>query len=122
MTTITLPYPDKILSPNARPHWAKKSPVTKSARTAAWALTKAAQARVDHDGPIALAVTFHAPDNRRRDRTNAEASCKAYFDGIADALGVDDRRFEPSYAWGDVRKGGAVVVVIANCPATDKVA
>ena len=114
MTTITLPWPDAKLSPNWRGHWARKAPVTKRARAAAWAATKAAGASVAHDGPIAMRVTFHAPDKRRRDRTNAEAAMKAAFDGIADALGVDDVRFEPTYAWGDPVKGGAVVVTIAS--------
>ncbi len=110
MTTVTLPWPSPKLSPNARTHWAVKSPITKAARAAACYATKAAQARVDHDGPIALRVTFCAPDKRQRDRDNCIASCKAYMDGIADALGVNDARFEPTYSMGQVTRGGAVVV------------
>jgi crossover junction endodeoxyribonuclease RusA len=112
VTLILLPWPDPRLSPNARTHWRAKSPVTKTARTAAWAITKAAGARVEHDGPIALAITFRAPDRRHRDRDNAIGACKAFMDGIADALGVNDRRFEPSYKWGEPVKNGAVEVVI----------
>jgi crossover junction endodeoxyribonuclease RusA len=74
----------------------------------------AAQARVEHDGPVALRVTFHAPDKRGRDRDNCIAACKAYMDGMADGLGVDDVRFEPTYAWGEPIKGGAVVVTLAG--------
>ena len=69
-------------------------------------------ARIDHDGPITLHLTFCEPDKRHRDRMNVEASCKAYFDGIADALGVNDRRFVPTYAWGERVKCGAVVVTL----------
>lgn len=35
-------------------------------------------------------LAFFYPDLRRRDDDNASASCKAFRDGIADALGVDD--------------------------------
>jgi crossover junction endodeoxyribonuclease RusA len=112
MTEVVLPWPDARLNPNVRVHWAVKSPITKAARDAACYATKAAQARVDHDGPIALRVTFCAPDKRQRDRDNCIASCKAYMDGIADALGVNDARFEPTYAMGEVRRGGAVVVTL----------
>lgn len=114
MTAISLPWPDAKLSPNWRGHWARKAPVTKRARAAAWAATKAAGARVEHDGPVALRVTFHAPDRRHRDRDNCIAACKAYMDGLADGLGVNDRRFQPTYAWGEPIKGGAVVVTLAG--------
>lgn len=112
MTAITLPWPSPKLSPNARHHWAVKSSITKAARHSACYATKAPGVRIEHDGPIALRVTFHAPDKRHRDRDNCIASCKAYMDGIADALGVNDRRFEPTYAWGDPVRGGAVVVTL----------
>lgn len=35
-------------------------------------------------------LTFYWPTARKRDDDNAPASCKAYRDGIASALGVDD--------------------------------
>jgi hypothetical protein len=42
---------------------------------------------------------------------NALASLKAYHDGIADALGVNDCRFGiVPQAWGDSEKGGKVVI------------
>ncbi len=114
MTAISLPWPSPILSPNWRGHWSKRSPVTKRARATAWAATKSARASVAHDGPIPLRVTFHAPDKRRRDRDNCIAACKAYMDGLADGLGVNDVRFEPTYAWGEPVKGGKVIVTIAS--------
>jgi crossover junction endodeoxyribonuclease RusA len=57
-------------------------------------------------------VTFQPPDKRRRDRDNLQASLKAHFDGIADALGVNDSLFVPTYAIGEPVKGGAVRVEI----------
>ena len=38
---------------------------------------------------------------------------KPYFDGIADALKVNDSRFLPSYLFGEPVAGGKVVVVLA---------
>ena len=35
-------------------------------------------------------LAFHFPQERTRDDDNAAASCKAYRDGIADALRIDD--------------------------------
>lgn len=35
-------------------------------------------------------LAFHHPHRRNRDDDNAAASCKAYRDGIADALRIDD--------------------------------
>jgi crossover junction endodeoxyribonuclease RusA len=68
----------------------------------------------DDNSPIRLLVTFCPPDKRHRDRTNCEASMKSAFDGIADALGVNDRRFEPTYRWGEPVAGGAVTVEIGG--------
>jgi hypothetical protein len=38
------------------------------------------------------ALAFYFPTKVRRDDDNAAASCKAYRDGIADALKMDDHR------------------------------
>ena len=53
--------------------------------------------RQDDDGPIPVRITFYPPDARRRDDDNMIGSFRAARDGIADALGVDDRRFRPHY-------------------------
>ncbi len=111
---ITLPYPPKELSPNARIHWAKKSKVTKACRTHAGWETKAAGVKVDWDGDIHVHISFFHPDARRRDEDNCIARCKAYLDGIADALGVNDNRFKVHPFFGNVKKGGEVRVIISE--------
>lgn len=58
--------------------------------------------------------TFHPPRAGRFDRDNAVGRCKALQDGIADALGIDDSRFVPTYLIGEPVKGGRVVVEIAT--------
>lgn len=89
---MLLPWPDRVVSPNARTHWAPKARATKRMRhDAAWS-AKQAQISVG-DGPIHVILTFYPPDKRRRDLDGCISSCKAYLDGLADALGIDDSRF-----------------------------
>jgi crossover junction endodeoxyribonuclease RusA len=113
MTIITLPWPDKRLSPNARLHWAQKGKAVRVARDMAKLLAMASGAPVlPAEGPIRLLVTFCPPDKRRRDRDNMIAAMKSATDGIADAWRVDDARFEPTYRVAEPRKGGAVLVEV----------
>lgn len=114
MSPIRLPWPSPVLSPNARGmHWAKKAAAKKVARQAAFALAREAigPGKLGWAG-VALSITFCPPDRRRRDDDNAVGAFKAYRDGIADALGIDDHNFKPTYAWGEPVKGGAVLVEI----------
>lgn len=93
--TITLPIPHSDLWPNSRKHWRVKSKKTKEARHSAWVRTKGSfaedeSATIGRSNFTGYTLSFFYPDARRRDDDNAQASCKAYRDGIADALGVDD--------------------------------
>lgn len=91
---VVLPLPRRELSPNARCHWHAKRRAAKAARaTAHYAALQAGG-----DGLMLTAAridirAFHKT-TRRRDRDNIIASCKAYFDGLADArLIADDSGF-----------------------------
>lgn len=109
---VVLPWPDRKLHPNARCHWRAKAPVVKKARAdAAW-LTWAHVGRNLKWPGARVSVTFNPPDNRRRDIDGMIASHKAAQDGIADALGIDDSKFQLSYAIGTPIKGGSVRVEI----------
>ena len=115
MIAVSLPWPDRLLSPNSRSHWAAKAKATRAARFTAFMATRAEFTRPPRPPKwerVALAVTFNPPSRRRYDRDNLQSSLKAYFDGIADWLGVDDYFFEPTYAMGEPVKGGAVRVEI----------
>ncbi|AZB63881.1 endodeoxyribonuclease RusA [Cereibacter sphaeroides] len=59
-----------------------------------------------------LRFTFRPPDRKGRDKDNMIASIKAGIDGLADALGVDDRRFEMDFEIGEPVKNGAVIVEV----------
>lgn len=110
LTLISLPWPARELSPNfrSRSHWPRTRAIGK-ARQVAWGLTLEAKAR----GTL-LAVTFNPPDRRHRDLDNLIAASKAFQDGIADALQVNDRAFRPEYRFGNPVKGGRVVVEIGE--------
>lgn len=118
MPTITLPWPDAKLSPNARVHHMALYRVKAKAKDDAWVLTrealpsKADRAPYAGDAPIPLTITFHPPDKRRRDRDNMQYMLKAALDGIALGLEVDDYRFHPTYRFADPCKSGKVEVTI----------
>jgi hypothetical protein len=89
--TITLPIPSRGLSPNARLHWRNKGSLTKRARWVAKVRTTEALATLQRVPAFSgYSLAFHYPNARRRDDDNAQASTKAYRDGIADALRIDD--------------------------------
>jgi len=109
---ITLPWPPSALNPNARhAHPAIKWKAAKAYRSACKALAEA-HGMVAPDSPkIALWVEFVPPDRRHRDDDNMVAAFKAGRDGLADAMGVDDRRFVCRYGVAD-EVGGMVRVSI----------
>ena len=114
MLTITLPWPNAALSPNARDRWGQIR-AKKSAKNYAWGMTKAAMGPLgityqSWSGPTHVTLTFHPAIDRARDLDNLIASHKAALDGIASALGVDDTTFSLSACIGEKRKPAEVVV------------
>lgn len=97
---VTVSGPARELHPNWRGHWAPKSREVKAARLGAWGKTIVAL-QAGRGSPwlkasvtsVTIKRTFCVPDNRTRDKDGLEASTKAHADGIADALGVNDRIF-----------------------------
>lgn len=108
---IELPFPPSSLSGHAGGHWRKKAAVTKKYR--AWARLATLEVREDFPlaGDIVVNVLFQPP-NRRGDRANFPNRMKPYFDGIADALGVNDSRFVPNFEYDEPVKGGRVTIAI----------
>lgn len=95
MNTVSLPWPPKELSPNARVHWAKLAKAKKQYRQVAFWLAKEAKLQAPAKELIRVDLTFFAPTKHARDRDNLLASMKAGLDGLADALGIDDQCFDP---------------------------
>ena len=118
--TIELPWPSRILSPNARPHWASKAHCVKAARQIARLTTwYELNQLAEEDSPIRfesvrLHWTFCPPTRRTYDLDNLIAQMKSSQDGIADALRMDDSKFKSTHAMGDVIRGGKIIVSIGD--------
>lgn len=111
---IELPWPHRDLSPNTRCHFRAKAAATKAYRNQAYWLTKAAGVEFPAASGATLIVEFYPPDKRRRDVDGMFSSMKAAFDGIADALEVNDHRFDFEIRRREPVKGGKVVVRIGD--------
>lgn len=114
---ITLPWPPSILSPNNRSHWARKLAPKQTYRMDCYMLTKGHLAkhrewRPSPDCPLPVKITFCPPDRRHRDDDNMISSFKSGRDGLADALGINDRMLRPEYHFADPVKGGMITVEI----------
>ena len=108
-TSVSWPKP--ILSPNSREHWARKARVVKAYREEAHksAIADGIRPRAGVLGCDVL-ITFTPPDNRARDRDNMIAAFKSGQDGIADAIGIDDSLWRPTYQVAAAKKPGSVTV------------
>ena len=110
---IVLPWPPVELSPNWRGHWAAKSRAAKSYRAACYWIAKRDGKRLEHDGRVHVLIEFVPPDRRSRDRDNMLASIKSGLDGVAEALGVNDSRFDLTIRVAD-QIGGMVRVSVSH--------
>jgi hypothetical protein len=112
-TLLELPWPPDTLSGHHNVHWRVLQPVKKKHRTWAAMATLAADVVVPAEGDIRVSATFYPPD-RRTDRVNMPTRLKPYWDGIADALKVNDRRFLPSYHFAEPVSNARVVIAIGG--------
>ena len=113
LPTILLPWPPSSLSGHNTGHWRAKADVVRKHREWARNAVMAANVHVDGEGDIQIKVRFVPPDNRG-DRTNFPNRIKPVFDGIADALKVNDRRFLPSFEFAPAEKPGCLEIVIGG--------
>lgn len=96
MIEITLPWPVRELNPNVKVHWAQKSKAAKAYKEACFYLTKEAITNgftLPDSEKLSLWLDFYPPDKRARDDDNCLSSFKSGRDGVADALGINDKRF-----------------------------
>lgn len=101
-----LSWPPKAVWPNARPHWAAKAKAVAAYRFEAKAKMLGAK-------PAPIRVTF-CPKSRGPvpDDDNCIAAFKSARDGIADAMGINDREMIVKYEMGGRCKDGAVIVEV----------
>lgn len=112
---IELPWPPAALSGHAKgKSWYGKSAITASLRHRAMNATiDAGPFDLPETGDIAITFHFIPPDNRG-DRVNYPNRLKPLIDGIADAMGVNDKRFLPSYLFWPAEKPGRVLVQVGS--------
>lgn len=96
---IILSYPNKSLSPNRSngKHWSNTRAIKQIARNEAYMVTKSLMRGETPmtDEKTSIEITFIQKDKRNRDLDNLLAASKATIDGVAMALGIDDKNFEP---------------------------
>lgn len=96
---ITLPWPDMSLMPNRKNgrHWGGTQTAKVRARQDGYYAAKQAMGKhqITSAERMPISITFAAPDRRARDIDNLLACIKPQIDGIAQALGVDDKNFRP---------------------------
>ena len=109
---IELPFPPASLSGHNKGNYHAKSPLVKRWREMAKEATIAAGIVAPETGDIRVGVTFY-PSSRRGDRVNFPIRMKPIWDGIADALGVNDSRFLPAFHYAEPVKQGCVVITVA---------
>jgi hypothetical protein len=113
---IRLPFPHPSLFPNrknGKDYHATISAKQKQKDDGFYA-TKAAGSFAAPDGYIPLSLLYLTPDKRHRDCDNMLAASKALLDGVALALGIDDKRFKPiliDFALGPDKVGALIAAV-----------
>ena len=114
---ITLPWFAKELSPNTKCHWSKKGKAAKAARQYAFITSREAGytkvAKELGNNPKTLSIVFYPP-SKRGDLDNMLASMKNTIDGIADAIGINDKHFSYIIRRAEVFKGGKIEVEILD--------
>ena len=117
LPTITMPWPDAPLWPNSRRHRMVVAAHRKQQRALAYGL---AVERGMHrlnvpEGVVRVSLFFCPPSLRSFDTDNAVASMKGAIDGLADALHINDRWFQPvPYRGEKCRDGGVLIVAEAT--------
>lgn len=108
---VVLPWPDWGISPNSRKHYQAKAKLVAEHRQIAKISSLAAMGFrnwVDADCIFSVWI-FCDPDKRKRDTGNIRAACKAYQDGVFDALKIDDSAIKPEYLHREgIIKGGQI--------------
>lgn len=119
--TIAMPAGQELLNANDRPHWAKRSRITRQLRSDAFLLARYAKVPLLERAHIDC---FYEPaDSRRRDAANWADSAKPCVDGFVDAgmLRDDSSAYlaGPFMHIGAKHPGGRLVFVITELTPKD---
>jgi len=124
---ISLPWPNRAMSSNARVHWAKKATAAHKYRYTCKMISletiqagkwdvQALREVVEEGKELHVSIDFYPPDRRRRDDNNLPGLFKSGLDGVADALGIDDHLFRtrPFLHREKIVNGGEVRVTVTT--------
>ena len=115
MIEIVLGWPPSDLSPNKRLHWAKLATAKKEYRKNCLSASREQlkkYSKLDNlPERLVLEMTFIPPDKRSYDRDNLVARMKAGIDGLADALRINDKRFNTVISTMDLDRYGGFVQI-----------
>jgi crossover junction endodeoxyribonuclease RusA len=114
---LYLPWPPKALSPNVRTNRRVKAIFVRQYRKQVAEAAWAAGFTPMREPALVLARVLFRPTNARWDRDNCIAAFKAGQDGLADALGANDRTFRPEWDMGPPVKGGSIICEFDEIPA-----
>ena len=118
MIRVDLPYPHKALWPNGRAHYLAKYRQTADHHHWAYKATLAALRGLQRPvlpDRVPVHITVHPmPRGPKPDKDNCAAAAKAYLDGIADALKVNDPCFEAPIATFATPRDGRFVVEVGS--------
>lgn len=108
---ISFPWPPSALTPHSKGSAWPRIRATKQYRYQSKIL--ATMAQVPRAPTARLVFTFHPP-RMAGDPHNLPGRVKALIDGIADAMGCDDKAFRCAWpeTFADPVKGGAVIVEV----------
>lgn len=110
---IIFPWFPKELNPNSTCYFRKKAKIKATYRAEGFRITtEALQTQTVDKSAKELHFTFYKPDNRHRDADNMLAAMKSGIDGMADALGINDKQFKTITIHVADQIGGYVVVEI----------
>lgn len=110
---ISLLWPPRELSPNARVHHQVKAKAVKAYRASCYWAARSKRLALPEEGEVTLSLEFRPPDNRHRDLDNMLSAAKGALDGFADAHEINDNRFALLLRRGEPVKGGAIIVSVA---------
>jgi len=122
---VPVPLCLPLLTPNLRLHWAARARATQIQRGMAYLCAKLAlnaatwpdlPYSVPFAGRVRLDVTVYPlPRMKTHDDDNAWIACKAYRDGLADALGLDDKQFrQGTLTWDKRNRSGEIVFTLSQ--------
>lgn len=102
VTVVLLPGLKLVSLANQREHWRTRAKRAKGHRSVTLLLTRAALRHEVIRFPLSVVITRIAP--RALDDDNLAGAAKSVRDGVADALGIDDR--DPRVKWAVAQRRG----------------